>query len=86
MGRRRRRIVRFPKKRLPTVFLCPKCGKEAVNVTIEKMSKSARVECGSCQLRAEVPVSPASAPIDAYCRFVDDYYAQPAPRQVQEKP
>lgn len=78
MGRRRRRVVRFPKKRLPTVFLCPKCGKETVHVTIDRVNKSARVECGSCQLKADVSVSPASAQIDAYCRFVDSYYSQPA--------
>jgi transcription elongation factor Elf1 len=87
MGRRRRRVVRFPKKKLPTVFDCPKCGKATVHVELDKVKKTARVKCGNadCQLGDEVPITPASSPIDAYCHFVDNYYSQPTPRQVEEK-
>src|SRR5881628_3922602 len=45
LGRRRRRVVRIVKKKLPTVFTCPRCGEEAVRVTIDKQTGHATVLC-----------------------------------------
>ncbi len=74
MGRRRRKVVRIPKKRLPKVFLCPKCGREAIRVITVKDSNLATVTCGACGLKDTVQTVPAWAPVDIYSTWADRYY------------
>ena len=74
MGRRKRKVIRLPKKKLPKIFLCPKCGEEAVNVVIRK-AVSTLVICGKCGLKAEIPVSPQDQAVDLYCKFTDRFYS-----------
>ncbi len=82
MGRRRRRVVRIVKKKLPTVFVCPRCGEEAVRVTIAKDTGHATVLCALCNLRDEFPAHPAAQPIDVYSYFTDRFYGVKEPRAI----
>jgi transcription elongation factor Elf1 len=74
MGRRRRRVIRIVKKKLPTVFVCPRCGEEAVRVTIAKDTGHATVLCALCNLKDDFPAHPAAQAIDLYSYFTDRFY------------
>ncbi len=82
MGRRRRRVIRIVKKRLPTVFVCPKCGEESVRVTIAKDTGKATVLCALCNLKDEFQAHPAAQMIDVYSYFTDRFYGVKDPRPI----
>jgi len=82
MGRRRRRVIRIVKKKLPTVFICPRCGEEAVRVTIAKDTGHATVLCALCSLKDEFPAHPAAQAIDVYSYFTDRFYGVKEPRAI----
>lgn len=76
MGRRRKKVIRIPKKHLPKLFPCPKCGKETVRVEILRDKASATVGCGSCGMKEEFTIKPAQGEIDIYCMFTDKLYGR----------
>lgn len=85
MGRRRRRVIRIVKKKLPTVFVCPRCGEEAVRVTIAKDTGKATVLCALCNLKNEFQTHPAAHPIDVYSYFTDIFYGVENPRAIMPR-
>jgi transcription elongation factor Elf1 len=84
MGRRKRKVVRIPKRRLPKFFSCPRCGKQTVRVEIFREKNSAIVGCSSCGLKGELPIKPAQGEIDVYCMFTDSIYGSSRKESTSE--
>ncbi|MHA1144475.1 MAG: hypothetical protein ACTSRW_07045 [Candidatus Helarchaeota archaeon] len=84
MGRRRRQKVQVrPRKRIPRIFDCPKCGKNSITIEVFKPPTlegrgHAVITCGNpdCLLQRTVQVTFISDPVDAYGDFIDQYYSE----------
>jgi transcription elongation factor Elf1 len=77
MGRRRRKkVVKLVRRKLPKVFTCPKCGGQSIKVTIDAVNKVANIICSLCGLKGELPVTPSTEAVDVYCQFTDKFYAE----------
>ena len=74
MGRRRKKVVHIPKKRLPKFFSCPRCGKETVRVEINREDCHAIAQCSSCGLKEEFTIKQAQGEVDVYCMLTDRVY------------
>lgn len=74
MGRRRRRVIRVVKRKLPKVFGCPNCGVTGIKVQMVEANK-ARISCGNCRLTLEYEFSGRKEVIDIYNEFVDQFMA-----------
>jgi transcription elongation factor Elf1 len=79
LGRRRRRVIKVVKKKLPSVFTCPQCGEESVRVKLPQGSGRAIVQCGSCGVKREFEATPSSQIVDIYCMFTDTFYGKDKP-------
>lgn len=75
MGRRRRKKTVSPRvqRRLPNVFTCPNCGKDAIRIQYSRDRTEASVQCGSCHIHSTVKVNPVMESIDIYGDFVDQH-------------
>lgn len=75
MGRRksRRKVSTRPRKTIPKVFQCPRCGALSVNVSINKQDNKAHVVCSSCDLVGEFEYKEYYHPVDYYAKFLDLY-------------
>jgi len=81
LGRKRQKVVRYTRSRLPKKYLCPNCGKNTVQVVVREDQEVARIICSNCSLRREVSILGETAPIDAYCKFVDQFYGVEEPQE-----
>lgn len=79
MGRKRQKVARIIKKKLPSHYLCPNCGKNTVGIIIHRDEGTARIICANCSLKEQFPIPKATQPVDAYCIFVDRYYGVEVP-------
>jgi transcription elongation factor Elf1 len=76
MGRRRKKTIHIPKKKLPKFFSCPRCGKETVKVEIFRDEGGRAVAtCSSCGLKEEFTAKSAQGEVDIYCMLTDRVYA-----------
>lgn len=79
MGRKRQTEVKIIKKRLPSQYLCPQCGKNTISIILKLEEGIGRIICASCSLKNQFPVPETVQPVDAYCIFVDRYYGVEEP-------
>lgn len=82
MGRRRKKTVKIVRRTLPALYLCPRCGKNTVKANINKKREKAVVICSNCGLKASYPSTSKMDEVDAYCRFVDNFYAGETPEET----
>ncbi|MEM3737506.1 MAG: hypothetical protein QXJ75_05435 [Candidatus Bathyarchaeia archaeon] len=75
--RRKRKVVKPVKRRLPNVFVCPKCGGQSIKVTMHKDTYTADITCSLCGIKNQIPVTPGSQEVDIYCKFTDMFYQKP---------
>lgn len=75
MGRRksRRKIRTRPRRALPKVFQCPRCGSVSVSVSLDKSNELVHVRCVSCGLSADFEYREFYQPVDYYAKFLDVY-------------
>ncbi|AWR99465.1 transcription elongation factor [Metallosphaera hakonensis] len=77
-GKRKKRtkIVKV-KPKLPKTFECPRCGKIAMTIKIDKVDsgpRTAHIKCGNCGLCTDIDeVRPIDDEANVYGRFLDDY-------------
>jgi transcription elongation factor Elf1 len=84
MGRRRRRVIRIVKKKLPTVFTCPVCNEDAMKVTLPKGAGVAFVQCAACGAKDEFTVPRGTQMVDVYCKFTDKFHATGKPEPAAQ--
>jgi transcription elongation factor Elf1 len=72
--RRKRRANPVRKKKIPKIFLCPKCGKKAIKMKILETEKKATAHCSICGITKDTVMTSCIQEVDAYCQFIDEFY------------
>ncbi|MBD3173152.1 hypothetical protein GF326_11840 [Candidatus Bathyarchaeota archaeon] len=62
------------RRKLPSRYLCPKCGTNSVSVVLRRKEGKGRIICAHCGLKEQFPIPETVDTVDAYCIFVDRYY------------
>ncbi|NVM54765.1 MAG: hypothetical protein HWN66_13770 [Candidatus Helarchaeota archaeon] len=72
MGRRRRtKIQRRPRPKLPNIFDCPLCSKKTVSITFNKQPNSFNIKCKNCGKRYHYN-NPTRIPVKFGCPNCDE--------------
>ncbi len=77
MGRRRRKkIVKIYRPKIPKIFTCPVCGSKSLNIIVDKKKMTAKARCPNCGLEWETNIKSYEEKIDIYHRLFDEYIDQ----------
>ncbi len=78
MGRRKRKQQKYvPKRRLPRVFKCPRCGHKTLKpIDLRKDGPEVKMRCGFCNIEEMVAKNTLTEPVDAFGDFIDVYYRE----------
>jgi len=71
--RRRKKIVKVYKPKIPKIFTCPVCGSKSLNITINRKDGNAYVKCANCKLEWSTNVKSYEETIDIYHKLFDEY-------------
>jgi transcription elongation factor Elf1 len=70
MGRRKRRVVKVFRRKLPRILTCPRCGN--ISLIVERVSDDlVNIKCGTCHLLYPYPAPKEKEYIDTYNEFID---------------
>ena len=85
MGRRRKRKTPTARvqRRLPKIFTCPNCGKDAIRIQYDRDRTSADVSCGACKIQATISTNSLMEAIDVFGDFIDRYDSGDITREPQ---
>ncbi len=70
MGRRKRRVIKVFKRKLPKILACPRCGN--ISLIVDRVTDDlVNIKCGTCHLLYSYPASKEKEYIDTYNEFID---------------
>jgi transcription elongation factor Elf1 len=74
MGRRRKKkVIKIYKPKIPEVFTCPVCGSKSLNVKIDRKKNVGHVICGSCNVTWETTLQGYEEKVDVFHMFFDAF-------------
>ncbi len=74
MGRRRKKkVIKIVKPKIPEVFVCPICGSKSLTVKIDRKKLKGKVMCASCNVSWETDIQGYEEKIDLYHMFFDKF-------------